>query len=1315
MKKSSKCLLFIFLLFWCYLPISGGNVVNYTIENGLSQNQVHCFCQDRNGFLWIGTNDGLDRFDGHKFVNYSSQLSQIHAGNIIFNMLSDGDSLWVGTNDGVVVADLKTEKFSKFASRTYTGVLHAMVSDILKDREGNYWFATYTDGLLKFDRRLKELIRAPHLEQVQRINGIMQARDGNIWVATVDNGAYCINPGNGMVYNPLASVTTQVRGVTTFFQDKRGDVWIASYTGWLYRYIPATKQIITVMSTEDLGSIDRIIDADGGYLYFATRFGLYLYDIATGGKQRIGISSDTFTDDISMNTVFRDCEKNLWLGTLANGALLLPRNFDNIQSLKGSNYPFSSKPISAIDVDDDGVLWVGTRDDGLFRVSADRKSCRRVELNVQAQSNVNVLALAHYRDKLLCTVLDKGLVIIDRKNTSSQMLVQKGLANREATSILMEGDEKVWIGTSWGMNLCDLRTHALQSIEALQHLHISGIAREGDHILWVGTMNKGLVRYDCLTGKATFYACGDDATSQPFNSNIYSIYFKKGVGLYVGTNGEGLFLLNTGNNKFTRISCDTWPSKVVNSVLESRGKVWVTTNNGLVKLDGPQEGCKLYYKSDGFCSNQFSINSGYVTPDGTIYVGSVSGLNYFNPNHITHNATPPALAFTNLYIYNQVVKPDSAGSPLTQTINYTRRLVLPSSKNIFEIEFAAVTFVNPDKVRYRYMLQGYDTGWVDVKDVPRAVYTSLPAGDYTFKVIACNSDGVWNEKGIELSLTILPPLLLSTPFILLYVLLSLAVAALIVYLYVRRINRRHTDEMRAMTEVKNRELYESKISFFTTIIHEIRTPLTLIIVPLKEILSKGGDIKNNLDLLKTIDRNSNRILALVNQLMDFRKIDSGGFVRQNEVIDVRPVVERTVNQYLTTAGCKHISVTLTLPSEPCFINMDSECMTKIINNLMSNAIKFTKDHITVRLSLLPDKRQLYLEVADNGVGMEEYDVKKILEPFYQAKNRTREDNMGTGIGLSIVNDLVALYDGTINIHSLPREGTTFELHFPLQERLQAACVEESVPNVEQQPQTVPTKYAKGRITLLLVEDNAELRLFLRERLLARFDVLEAADGEEAWQILEEKEVDLVVSDIMMPRMDGNELCLKIKSQLLTCHIPVVLLTAKVEINDKVQGYKNGADLYIEKPFSIELLEVQIESILLNREKQRKKFESSPLEPIETIADSDLDNEFLTKITALIEENMGNPDLSVDMLTKNLYMSRTNVFRKVKDVTGHTPNDFIRIIRLKAAAKMFSQGNTYINDVCYKVGFSTPSYFTKCFQAQFGTLPSEFIKNLRGHR
>ena len=720
---------------------------------------------------------------------------------------------------------------------------------------------------------------------------------------------------------------------------------------------------------------------------------------------------------------------------------------------------------------------------------------------------------------------------------------------------------------------------------------------------------------------------------------------------------------------------------------------------------------KVYTTSNGLLGDQFNYRSSFETEDGTIYLGSIDGFVAFNPKNFSENKSLPSIVITDFLLFGKEVYVGEPGSPLEKSITFSDELVLQSNQNSFSFRVAALDFQAPRMSRIMYKLDGFDADWLTVGESPIVTYSNLRYGNYTFRVKVSNSDGVWNEEGISLKVHILPPFYLSVWAYIVYALLIIGCSLYTVMYFKRRSNRKHRRQMEKFEQEKEREVYNAKIDFFTNVAHEIRTPLTLIKGPLENIILKKQVDTETREDLNVMKQNTERLLNLTNQLLDFRKTERQGFRLNFTECNVTEILKETHKRFTSLAKQKGLDFVLQMPEKDFYAHINQEAFTKIISNLLNNGVKYAESYVHISLAV-PDTdggNSFRICTVNDGVIIPDAMKEEIFKPFVRFNEQ--EDGKvttGTGIGLALSRSLAELHQGTLTMGK-GEENNTFCMTLPIVQDTTITLtteVEAGTDKINEAPAEQAVE-KDNRPTVLVAEDNPDMLAFVVRQLSKDYTVLTATNGAEALRVLDGNYVNLMISDVVMPVMDGFELCKTIKSDLNYSHIPIILLTAKTNIQSKIEGMELGADAYIEKPFSVEYLQACASNLIQNREKLRQAFAESPFIAANTMALTKADEEFIKKLNEVIRVNYANPEFSMDDMADNLNMSRSNFYRKIKGVLDLSPNEFLRLERLKKAAQLLKEGENRVNEICYMVGFNSPSYFAKCFQKQFGVLPKDF--------
>lgn len=1310
----------VFLL--SFLPLYGYHFRHLTISDGLSNNAVYSIFQDSKGFMWFGTIDGIHCYDGKHLRVVRPENPEVYIGNLIYSIAEDDrQRLWIGTDNGLALYSLKEEKYIPFKHQTDSLItLDSRILHLYLDSRKCMWIATSSEGLYCFDLQTEKLkhFSTPELSS-KRVRNTMEDKKGRIWITLVDSGVVCYDRAKN---NFTKYSNPGINSGLLTFEDSNANIWLGTAGSGLFQIDPESYKItqkIIPANKHSMLQIRSIVEPKIGVLLLASDEGLISYDVKTNNYEVIK-ANPTHSGQLNDNylhSLFIDQEKGIWVGSYFGGVSYISPTSSNFTTFSCYNSPFKGKVISAFAKDEKENLWVGTDDSGFFywnRSNNTFKEFYPTQGSKNSPTYQNVHALLPDGDKLYIGMYMGGLDILDLKTNQIKnhnvSQSERSLYSSGVYALCKDPYGKIWVGTSAGLNSYNPITDDFDRISELSNVDVTSIQEDQRGFLWVTTLGSGIYRLNRKTNQWEHFKYEKNKKNSIAVNKVTTLSLDQHNNLWFGTDGSGICRFDYDKNEFINYTTGEFPSNVIYKIIPDNDYLWISSSKGLIKFHPELKTLRVFNKYDGLQDNQFSPNAGVKMNDGTVYFGGINGFNGFKPLEIVQNSQIPTVVLTNFKLFNKPVGVKELHSPLQTAITYTDHLVLSKKHAIFSLEFAALTYTGAHKNRYKYMLEGFETEWTEASNEPTVTYTNLPAGQYTFRVKAANGDGIWNEAGITLPIKVLPPIWRSYPFLIGY----FAILLSLLFLYLRRLKRRHRNEIANISIEKEKEIYSTKLNFFSHIVHEIRTPLTLILGPLKHIMSSDGEIKDAMPQLQLIERNGSRLLSLVNQLMDFRKIEDGGMTVISKPTNVNQQLEDLHNRFKLSAQLKGVDLHLNMPAQNYYALLDDEAFIKIISNLLSNALKFTQN--TISISLIPNQESqtLDIEINDNGCGIDEKEQENIFKPFYQIKENRPTDYIGTGIGLLLVKKLVEMLQGDIFLKSAKDEGATFTVRFPMIQSPQltdetlktdseSTTRNESLPELQSKP------------TLLLVDDNRDLLNFLADLLSKEYQTEACLDGNEALLTLKSKTIDLVISDVMMPNMNGLELCSAIKRNILTSHIPVLLLSAKVGMEDQIQGLENGADVYVEKPFSAEVLKAQIVSLLSNRNRVRRSFKDDSSIPLTSIANTKLDEQFLGKIHQYIEENISDTQLSVEMIAKEVGMGRSNFFMKVKSLSAMTPNDLIRVIRLNKAKSYFDAGDSSISDVCFRVGFSAPSYFSKCFQQQFGQTPSEYVKYKHGQK
>jgi signal transduction histidine kinase/DNA-binding response OmpR family regulator/ligand-binding sensor domain-containing protein len=1330
-------------------------------NNGLVNNQVKSIMKDSRGFIWIGTSSGLSRFDGNGFKNYT------HDGNdttsIIDNFIlsiqetAEGNIL-VRTRWEYTLFDVNREIFLKPGQFFTQYGDFENIHTIYIDKSKKIWFRTHGHHYFMTPDENGQLID-PFEHEVDNASEIADFyHDGkNYYYLHASGLIECYNGRNHKLIfqdNYLEGKLGADAAISKIFIDNEKDLWIYGNNVGCYYLQSAVKQWNHFNSRSGkvrLSSnlISKIIQDNDGIIWIATDHGgIDLYDKSNHTLSTLYHHNDD-PGSLAQNSITDICRDNfgiVWIGTYKNGISYYHESIHKFPlylhlSSDKNSLPFND--VNCFAEDRKGNLWIGTNGGGLlyYDRSAGNYEVFRHDPNTEnsLSSDVVVSLFIDDADLLWIGTYTGGINTFDGRSFTRYRLQddgQGGLPNDNIWSINQDNQKRIWIGTlGSGIVLYDKSSGTFNPVPNYGDLEplpgfITRISKMRNGNMFIGT-GHGIYFYDM--GRQQFQNHPFFENEPPFaisNANVNDVYEDSRGFLWVATR-EGLTMIDP-NMDYIRIfgRQDNFTLDIMNCILEDDDKaIWVSKSSGLSQIkindDNPESDfrfeVKNFNKSDGLQAEEFNVNASLKTSRGELIFGGPNGFNLFLPGNISYNTILPDVVFTDFQIFNRSVgvgEKIKGKVVLSKSIVSTHQIEIRHSMNVFSIEFAALNYFISDKVKYKYMMEGFDREWVESNGGMRKVtYTNLNAGNYVFKVKASNNDGFWNEEFAELAVIILPPFYRSIPAYIIYFILVLAILLYYRYSMLRKERLKFKIEQERIMAKRHLEMDEVKLRFLTNVSHEFRTPLSLILAPLEKLMKTKRET-GEMHLLETIDRNARQLLDLVNQLLDFRKLDLHGLKYNPSYGDIIGFLKGVCDNFKESFRRKGIKFHFSSSLDSFHTQFDHEKLQKVMMNLLSNALKFTQSKGQISVLVEPgadlhSKNIIVIKVSDTGIGIPEEEREKIFDRFYQSERNHALGLSGSGIGLNLVREMVQLHQGTVEVESEVNKGTTFIVKLPVEEVSRQPV---SGPSPIQQVKTAEPIQELPPITsrqsILLVEDNADFRSFMKETLLDRYDIFEAADGEQGMQSTHANFPDIIISDVMMPVMDGLELCRQIKSDVRTSHIPVILLTARTADEDKIRGLEIGADDYITKPFNMDLLLLRIQHLIDKQKKIhdrfRKKMDVNPSE----IEISSIDEKLIKKAIALVEENIAEPKFSVEDLSHELGMSRVYLYKKLLTITGKTPIEFIRIIRLKRGASLLQKSQMTISEVAYAVGFNSPRYFSKYFEEEFGVLPSEYLKSVK---
>ncbi|NQV16376.1 response regulator [bacterium] len=1348
-------------------------------EHGLSQNEVNWILQDSDGFLWFGTEDGLNRYDGYNFIIYRTEPNNPNSlsSNRIATLYEDrSGALWIGTLDGGLNKfDRDTEQFTRYLHRPEdsTSISNNSILSIFEDKTGNLWIGTWGGGLNKFNFETNGFEHFQNDPEDSTslshnsIRSLLEDRSGELWVGTLGGGLNRFDRDTNQfiryLNDPDDSTSISHNSVWTIYEDKAGVIWIGTLGGGLNQLHRDTGEFESYKFNQldprslSHNSIVSIYEDRSGILWVGT-WGGGLNKFNREASQFVHYLNDPKNPrSLSNNTIMSIIEEDsgiLWMGTDGGGINKLDqgkthfihykdrldivtfKNNSNIWSLHedrsgalwiaheglsklnletGQITAFLHKPndpnslstdkIFSLFVDSEGFLWIGTINGGVDKFDPEKEQFTH-----------------HMHDP-------------DDSNSVSQNFI---------TTIYQDRSGTLWFGTwSEGLNKLDSHgkgftryRHDPEDLNSLSDNSIWAIFEDQQGSLWIGTEKAGLNKLDPVSGKITRYMSDpEDATSLSHN-HVTNIHEDQVGTLWIGTWGGGLNRFDQGEENFIRYSQDDGLlNDVICGILEdAHGNLWLSGNRGIAKYNPRTNIFRNYTVTEGLQHSEFNQGACYKGNDGTMYFGGPNGLNVFHPDSIIANPHVPPVILTDFKLFHESVEigPDGGTGEghfyLPKHVSKLEELKLRYDQNDIAFKFVALDYHLPLKNQYAYILEGLNADWISAGAESRiATYTNLDPGKYIFRVKGSNNDGIWNEEGSSLTIIITPPWWGSNLAYVIYIFLIASTLFAIWRFQMSRVQLKHQVELEHLEAERYQEIDQLRSRFFANISHEFRTPLTLILGPIEKLLDRFKDQESTHDL-RLMGKHARRLLELVTELLDLSRLEAQSVRLRTSKGNIIPLLKGIVHSFSSMAEGKQIKLSFNSEYEDIQLYYEKDVIVKIISNLMSNALKFTDSGGTVQVEVLKSQDTtsdtegtVDIIISDTGVGIPGNQVEKIFDRFYQVNSSETQSPEGAGIGLALIRELVELHKAKISVESEEGTGTSFTLHIPLgkahlnpdeivQNEMETEIPDEPSFQIDDESELEPDPVNKNDSTLssiLIVEDNPDVRTFIRSYLDQDYQCLEAENGQDGLNVALEKIPDLIISDIMMPGMNGNELCKRVKTDARTSHIPVILLTARADLQSKLEGLETGADDYLTKPFEARELQQRIRNLLLLREKLRKRFSRGiKINPVEMTVSS-MDEQFLKRAIQIVEENMENEDFGVEQLARQIGMSHQHLNRKLRALTDHSAQDFSRNIRLRRAALLLEKKNATILEITYKVGFSDPSNFARAFRKQFGLSPSEY--------
>lgn len=1314
-KKNALLTLWILLCPFCWIIGQEYYFKNYKVENGLSHNTVLCSIQDEHGFLWFGTKDGLNRFDGYSFKVFEYDVNNPNSlgSNYIECLHEYNGKIWVGTDSGLFCYDEHYESFEFIDASMGLPIL-----DIDHDDQGNLWFVS-GKSLVKYEVENEKSFQFD-IERYFRVVDITRDFAGGIWAIYANSlHRYDERSKNFISFEITLgeSDVPSIRINKVVALDNNTLLLGTQKHGVLSFNISSHKVTKLLYDDKTPLFVRDILVKNKSELWVATESGLFIYDLENGTYTNLkkSINNPYALSDNALYCVTSDNEGGVWIGSYFGGINYYPKQYYQFRKffpIPGKN-SITGNAVREIVKDSMGNLWIGTEDAGLNKYDPGTGLFTNYAPSDSdfTLSDYNIHGIFAKGNRLWVGTFQHGLDILDI--TTGKVVKHYGLGDGHGLtsnfifSFYEDDFGNLFVVTGSGILTYDFESDTFIAVEAFpKDTHFTAVMRDHLDVLWAGTYWDGLITFNPNTKKKRIFRHDKNDRNSISGNNVNGIFQDSKNRIWITTE-KGLNLYRRDSNDFKTYTVeDGFPSNVFYSIIEVDDWLWISTSKGLVKFNPETEEKRIYTKANGLLSDQFNYNSAYKDDNGTLYFGSVAGLVSFNPLRFKNNTGQAPIYLTSLQVNNEDIEVSSEGSPLKQSLIWADKINLNPDQTSFNIGFAALGYTAPETTEYWYKMEGLNDDWIGLKKNHNVSFTEIPAGNYLFKVKSMNNDGTWSKESKAIQIKVSPIFWKSNLAYLLYILIISTITILGFGLYHQRNRIKNIQRIRQLNYKKEKELYKAKIEFFTNVSHEIRTPLTLIKSPLEIIIRKSKEFPGIVEDLTIIEKNTNRLLDLVNQLLDFRKTETERVNLTYVETNITELLKEIIGRFGNAIEERGIIFDLNMVDQDIYAYVDAEALRKILSNLITNAIKYADNNVNVQLKT--NAESLTLTMANDGNIIPAHLKETIFEPFYRMSGV--EKHSGTGIGLALAKSLTEMHQGSLTLDVSRGTENCFVLTLPIRQEKEFVLwpkrMDQRFQNYNQPNERLK---ASGETNVLLVEDSEELLDFIAKELKEEYAVFKASNGNIALQILEVENIHLIISDVMMPGMDGFTLCKNLRTNLETSHIPIILLTSKSAMAAKMEGLESGADAYMEKPFSMRHLKAHITNLLENRKHILEHYTSSPLAHIRSIAHTKTDETFIKKLDKVIYENMADHKLNVEVLAEIMNISRSTLYRKIKEISNLTPNELINITRLKRSAELLKTGKYRIFEVAEIVGYNSSTSFGRNFQKQFEMTPTEYMQ------
>ncbi|GAA4954426.1 two-component regulator propeller domain-containing protein [Algibacter agarivorans] len=1336
------------VLIFCFLNINGQNqdiLKQISTEHGLSNNRITSMIQDGLGFIWVGTKNGLNKYDGVNFKKYNQKNSGISSNDISSLLIDKKGRIWIGTiGGGVNIYNPSKDKFQVYKNSNVNQDIISSndIHAIIEDNHGNIWLGSEM-GIDLYVEKSKDFKTFRHqAENKGSLNfisvwTIIETVDRNLFLGTYGDGLYTFDIISEKFTPIVPSFEKEdnlsLEFINTLLYGKEDELLIGTNGSGLLSLDLKTNNLTGFFSSNNKVDAPIIrtlykdrnqniwIGTDGDGIIRLSKDNIsnlsikqYVYD----NRLRTSLSNNT------VNNIFEDNQSNIWIGTAWKGLNVIKKRVNNSSFYFSDGMGYNASPVLSV-FKEESILWMGTDGNGLNKYDLETKEVTNYHTSIKAPLGGDYIQLVKKKSngQYWIGTFANGLILFDSqkgkiKQFKRDNLNETSLPYNDVRDIIELPTGDLWVGT-WGggLSFLDFKTEVFKNFRfsknnknSLSNDNVISLLLDKEGGLWIGTHGGGLNRFDTKTNQFSSYKVSEQGEKSIGSNYIFDLLLDKAGILWLATK-EGLNRFDTRTQVFKKFAVGN--SAITNTVVslidDSYGNIWMGTKEGLFKYNIKTNTIEEF-ETD---FNEFHVNSVCKDSQGVLYFGGVDGVISFNPNTIFANTVNPKVLFTDLKLFDKSV-PVGDHEILKRNISIADEVTINYNQSVITFEFSALEYPFSD-ANYLVKMEGFEDNWRAIGNQQTATYTNLSSGDYVFKVKTQKKNNSLDEVGFsELKIKVLPPFWKTWWAYLTYLVLFIILLWVIKHYTLAWIEVKNNLRLEKLQREQEDKLHELKQRFFTNISHEIRTPLTLIIGTINSLMRSNVDAKEQKQLTN-LRRSTGRLMNLVSELLNIRKLETGNInlhVSENDMVFFIHEIFLAFSQH---AIANNIDYKFDKPENKIYVWFDKIQLEKTIYNLLTNAFKFTSSGDKILLSVFEDRGAVKIVVNDTGQGIPKDKLPQIFERFYQNEDAISE-NLGFGIGLSIAKDIVELHSGQIKVESVLEKGSRFIITLPLgkahfnQEQIASEINEEDI--ISNYSKTTANNFGVNEFEkslVLIVEDNPHLLDYLAGLMSQNFQVIVAENGKIGLELAKEKSPDIIVSDVMMPVMDGITLCSEVKTNILTSHIPVILLTARTMVENIMEGFEMGADDYLVKPFNEDVLKVRIKNLLASRKHLREKYINEILLSPKEMAFTSPDQEFLTKLNGIIEAQIDNSEFSIEELAAEMAMSHSNLYKKIKALTAMTTVAFVRDFRLKRAAQLLKQGNMSVIDVCFKVGYTDRRHFSQEFKKKFSITPSAYAK------